>query len=375
MIYFFLFLFISFFSLVVLMIIHELGHFLVAKYFGVKIEEFGIGYPPRIWGKKIGDTLYSINLLPLGAFVKIYGETGGLEESHSFLNLKIWKRVLIVLGGVIAFWIVAIFIFTLVSFMGVQLPIPDDQAITKGDAFVRVGMVFKDSPAEKSGIKRGDIIKSVKVEEQIIPIKTIAQFQSIVKENQDKELTINFVRKGKEISVLTFVRSSPPKGEGPIGIGLERVVQVIEKSPWYLSLWKGVSYTFYITVNMVKGLFQIISELILGKGLPAGAQIAGPLGISVFLAQAAFMGKDYFLYLIGLISVAVAIFNLLPIPALDGGKLLFLLIEKIKGKPISAMVEQGITLLFFIILIVLALFVTIGFDIPRFKEFWINYLF
>src|SRR3989344_5576494 len=103
---------IAFFSLIALMIIHEFGHFIIAKKFGVKVEEFGIGYPPRVFGKKFGETIYSINLIPLGAFVKIHGEEGGIDDYRSFAKLTIWKSVLIVLGGVIAFWVASIIIFS-----------------------------------------------------------------------------------------------------------------------------------------------------------------------------------------------------------------------------------------------------------------------
>ena len=117
---------IAFLSLIILMIIHEFGHFIIAKKFGVKVEEFGIGYPPRMFGKKIGETIYSVNWIPLGAFVRIYGEEGGVEESRSFTNLKIWKRVLIIIGGVAAFWIAAIIIFSIVFAMGTNLPVSDN---------------------------------------------------------------------------------------------------------------------------------------------------------------------------------------------------------------------------------------------------------
>ena len=105
---------VAFLSLIALMIIHEFGHFVIAKKFGVRVEEFGIGYPPRIFGKKIGETIYSINWIPLGAFVRIYGEEGGVDDLRSFANLKIWQRVLIVIGGVAAFWVAAIIIFSIV---------------------------------------------------------------------------------------------------------------------------------------------------------------------------------------------------------------------------------------------------------------------
>ena len=105
---------VAFLSLIALMIIHEFGHFIIAKKFGVRVDEFGIGYPPRIFGKKIGETIYSVNWLPLGAFVRIYGEEGGVDDYRSFQNLKIWKRFLIMIGGVAAFWIAAIIIFSVV---------------------------------------------------------------------------------------------------------------------------------------------------------------------------------------------------------------------------------------------------------------------
>jgi regulator of sigma E protease len=107
----------AFLSLIALMIIHEFGHFIIAKKFGVKVEEFGVGYPPRIIGKKFGDTIYSVNWIPLGAFVKIYGEEGGVDDYRSFTGLKIWQRVLIVIGGVAAFWIASIVIFSVLFAM------------------------------------------------------------------------------------------------------------------------------------------------------------------------------------------------------------------------------------------------------------------
>ena len=105
---------VAFLSLIVLMIIHEFGHFIIAKKFGIRVDEFGVGYPPRMFGKKIGETIYSINWIPLGAFVRIHGEEGGLDDYRSFSSLKIWKRVLIIIGGVAAFWVTAMIIFSIV---------------------------------------------------------------------------------------------------------------------------------------------------------------------------------------------------------------------------------------------------------------------
>ena len=382
---------IAFLSLIALMIIHEFGHFIIAKKFGIRVDEFGIGYPPRIFGKKIGETIYSINLLPLGAFVRIYGEEGpdakdsheagasvlGVDDYRSFANLKIWKRVLIVIGGVVAFWIVAMIIFSIVFAIGADLPVGDNDVQGLTNPQVKVIMVSQDSPASKAGLKTGDTLlqienikdESAKVESEIVNLNKIKDFQNFTKSHVNEQVKITVERNGKTFDVSLTPRVSPPAGQGAVGIGLERMATLVTKYPWYLAPIQGVSYTWQTTVNALKSLYSLFADLLSMKGLPQGAEFAGPLGITVFLANAASYGPGFFLYFIGIISVLVAIFNLFPIPALDGGKLIFLLIEKIKGKPVSVKVEQGITVTFFVILIALSLFITVKFDIPRFADF------
>ncbi|MFH1967826.1 MAG: M50 family metallopeptidase [bacterium] len=356
-------------SLVALMIVHEFGHFIIAKKFGVRVDEFGIGYPPRIFGKKIGETIYSVNLLPLGAFVRIYGEEGGIDDYRSFANLKIWKRVLIVIGGVAAFWIASLIIFSVVFAMGADIPIGDQDVPGLTNPQVKIIMVSANSPAAEAGLKPTDTIKEVKTGESIIQINKISDFQKITEENKGNEISVVVEREGKDISFNLVPRISPPAGEGSVGIGLDRMATLIKKHPWYLAPVQGAIYTWQTTANALAGLYQVLLNLVSGKGAPEGASFAGPLGITVFLANAASYGPGFFLYFIGLISVFVAIFNLFPIPALDGGKLVFLLIEKLKGRPVSAKIEQNITVVFFLILIALSIFVTIKFDIPRFTDF------
>jgi regulator of sigma E protease len=360
---------VAFLSLIALMIIHEFGHFIIAKKFGVRVDEFGIGYPPRIFGKKIGETIYSINWIPLGAFVKIYGEEGGVDDYRSFQNLKIWQRILIVIGGVAAFWIVAIILFSIVFGIGADLPVGDQDVQGLNNAQIKVVDVSQNSPASQAGLKITDTIKDIKIGNSDIKINKIADFQKITGENKGKQITLTIERNGKVFDVSLTPRVNPPSGEGAVGLGLERIATLIQKYPWYLAPVQGTVYTWQTTVNALKGLYVVFANLITGKGAPQGAEFAGPLGITVFLANAASYGAGFFLYFIGMISVFIAIFNLFPIPALDGGKLIFLLIEKIKGKPVSPNVEQGITMICFIILIVLSLFITIKFDIPRFSDF------
>jgi len=362
---------IALFSLVVLMVIHEFGHFIIAKKFGVRVDEFGIGYPPRLFGKKFGETLYSVNLLPLGAFVRIYGEEGGVDDYRSFVGKKIWQRVLIVLGGVVAFWIASYVIFSIVFLIGADLPIGDTDATGLTNARVQIISVSKDSPADIGGIKAGDIILNLKSGENNQQVNLIKDFQNFTKENAGKELQVS-VKRDNQIINLNFVPRTDeqiPAGQGRTGVGIERVATLINKTAWWQAPWQGAVYTWTTTVNAVKGLWLTFSMLFAGKGAPAGAEFAGPLGITVFLAQAANLGAGFFLYFIGSISVFIALFNLFPIPALDGGKLIFLIIEKIMGKPVPVRVEQIITAVFFFILIALSLFITIRFDIPRFTDF------
>ena len=359
------------------MIIHEFGHFIIAKKFGVRVDEFGIGYPPRIFGKKFGETIYSVNWIPLGAFVRIYGEEGGLDDYKSFSNLKIWKRVLIIIGGVAAFWLASIIIFSIVFAMGADLPVGDQDVAGLNNPQIKVISVSQNSPASQAGLEVGDTLlqissaryESAESETEVLQLNKIKDFQDFTKAHAGEQVGLKLQRGGKIFDVSFSPRVNPPAGEGVVGVGLERMASLIEKTSWYMAPVKGVTYTWQTTVTALQGLYSLFSDLILGKGAPAGASFAGPLGITVFLANAASYGLGFFLYFIGTISVFIAIFNLFPIPALDGGKLVFLLIEKIKGKPVSVKVEQWITLIFFVILIALSIFITIKFDIPRFTDF------
>jgi regulator of sigma E protease len=360
---------IAFLSLIALMIIHEFGHFIIAKKFGVRVDEFGIGYPPRIFGKKIGETIYSINWLPLGAFVRIYGEEGGVDDYRSFSNLKIWKRVLIVIGGVAAFWLAAIIIFSIVFAIGTDLPVGDQDVQGLTNVQVKIVSISSNSPASIAGLKIADTIKDIKVAGVDTKINKIGDFQKITGNNKGKEIILTIERGSQSLDVSLTPRINSPAGEGLVGVGLERMATLIKKTSWYMAPVQGVVYTWQTTVSALQSLYLTFATLLSGKGAPQGAEFAGPLGITVFLANAASYGPGFFLYFIGMISVMIAIFNLFPIPALDGGKLIFLLIEKIKGKPVSVKVEEAITLTCFVILIALSLFITIRFDIPRVYDF------
>jgi regulator of sigma E protease len=352
--------FIAFISLIGLMVLHEFGHFILAKKFGVKVEEFGVFLPPRLFGKKIGETIYSLNLLPLGAFVKLFGETEQIKEPQSFTGKPIWQRTLIILGGVVSFWFISVVLLSIVFEMGVPQAISDEEEAPNPE--VQIVAVAPGSPAQIAGIKPGDVIKELQITNYELGIDKVKQVQEFTNLYKGKEVTLT-IERGKEIFYATLVpRVSPPEGEGAMGVTLARM---IEKSyPWYLAAVKGIEATFNLTKGVVIGISQVFGNLIQGKGLPPGAEIMGPVGIGKLMTQIAQMGINYYLQFIAIISIYLAIFNILPIPALDGGKLLFLGIEKIRRKPVSEKIEQNVTSIFFALLITLMIWVTIK-DIAR----------
>jgi len=372
---------IAFISLIGLMVIHEFGHFILAKRFGVKVEEFGIGYPPRLFGKKIGETIYSLNLLPFGAFVKIYGEEGGIENYRSFSQKPIWQRMLIVLGGVLSFWLVSILLLSLVMGLGAPTAISDEENGSLRDAKVQIAAVAPASPADKSGIKAGDTIREFKIqnsetelpfsinesegeEENVVlfafKIQKVREIQEFTEEYKGKEVTLT-IERGKEIFDVSLVpRISPPSGEGAMGVALVRTA--IKSYPWWQGGWQGIKAAFNLTFAVIEGWSGAIKNIV--KGAPSGVQLMGPVGIFSLFNQAGQLGVNYFLQFIAVISIYIALFNILPIPAVDGGKFLFLIIEAFRKKPFSPKIEQNITAVFFALLIMMMIWVTIK-DISR----------
>lgn len=346
---------IAFIGLVGLLVLHEFGHFILAKKFGVRVDEFGIGYPPRIFGKKIGETIYSLNLLPFGAFVKLPGETEKTDDPHGFSRQAIWKRALIVFGGVLSFWLIAVIIFSITSGLGTPVAIGDDAAGNLVDPKVQIVAVLADSPAKMAGLTAGDSIKQLTVNGQQSAINKVKELQDLTEQYKGREIILT-VERGKEVFDVSLIpRVSPPSGEGPIGVSLVRTA--VKSYPWYLTPWQGILTTFNMTGAVIEGYGQAIKNLIAGK--PTGVEMVGPVGVFHLLTQVSRLGLSYFLQFIGMIAIYIAIFNILPIPAVDGGRLLFLGMEAVRRKPISEKVEQKVTVAFFGLLLMLMVWVTI----------------
>jgi len=346
---------IVFFSLIALAIIHEFGHFVVAKRFGTNVEEFGIGYPPRITGKKLGNTFYSLNWLPFGAFVRIKGEEGdvSIEEVQGIQAKPIWQRALIILGGVISFWLVSIILLTIIFRTGAPITISDATEVDK--AKVQIISVAKESPAEEAGIRVGDTIRNIRYQDSSFNISKVKEVQEFTEKHKGEKVIL-IIERGKESIELSLIpRIEIPEGQGAIGIGLIRTV--IDQYPLPVAFLEAIKTCLNLTSQILMGFGNAFKNAFYRQ--PTGVQLMGPIGIGSLMTQAIEVGFVYYLQLVALISIHLAIVNLLPIPAVDGGKLLFLGLEKIKGRPLNQKIERGVNSLFFILLIIIMFFVTI----------------
>ncbi len=365
----------------VLVLLHEAGHFLMAKKFGVFVEEFGIGLPPRIWGKKIGETVYSLNALPFGGFVKIFGENGmeenlaesdsikveavseeltvsgneieikeellsaeiGVPRKKQFGELKIWKRTVILVAGVMLN-----FVFGWILISSVFISGAPESLIIAG--------VAKNSPAASAGILAGDKLISAKTETEIIEgsIKT-KEFVAFIDRNKGEEVSFRIERKNDIKEIKSVPRENPPKGEGALGVSLMEAG--FAKKPFFESLSEG----FKTSVRMVKEVYVSVFDMA-GKALAGKSglsQVTGPVGIVRTASETNSLGIIYLIQLLAMISLNLAALNFFPFPALDGGRVLFLIIEKIKGSPLPKKIENYANAFGMMILLALMAIVTI----------------
>ncbi len=345
-----------------LIFVHELGHFLMARRMGVKVEEFGFGFPPRMFGVRRGDTTYSINWIPLGGFVKIKGEQGDHPtDQDSFTSKKVWQRFLILSAGV-GMNIVLAFVLISIGFM-IGLPSVVDQDGVAGanvrDLKIQIVEVQDQSPAAQAGLAVGDTI--LRVDDQ--PVTTITVFQNYTKEKNAQPMTLLVKRGGEERIVTVTPTILEGSDHAVVGIGLVES-GLISYAP-HLAIWEGLKTTGMLLWRIIEAFYTVLRNLIIG--VPVGADIAGPIGIAVLTGQVAKLGFIYILQFTALLSLNLAVINFLPIPALDGGRVLFLIIEKIRGKAINRKIEATVHNVGFFVLIGLVILVTFR-DVSRFSE-------
>jgi len=339
----------------ILILTHEWGHFIAARKSGLTVEEFGFGFPPRIFSIKRGETLYSINLLPLGGFVKILGEDGTeFDNPKSFSSKPVGIRSLITVSGVFMNFLLAALLLVIGFYIGLPQIIDKDNEVLAKNVKIQIIAVSSNSPAEKAGIKMGDVIKYVKSGNKNVAINEISILQENINDRKGKEISI-VVQRGKEIFEINAVpRINTPEGEGALGIALAKTG--IISYPWYKSFWLGIKSAFIISWEIIKGFGSLLKNLITSGTIPR--DISGPVGIAVLTNQAAALGFIYLLQLVAIISLNLAVLNLIPFPALDGGRLLFLGIEKIKGSKVNPKIENAIHSVGIVLLLALVILIT-----------------
>ena len=264
--------------LAILVLVHEFGHFIAAKRQGVRVEEFGFGFPPRLFGWKKGETLYSVNLIPLGGFVKLYGEEyheikkGSKISSRAFVHKKPWQKALIVVAGVIGNFLLG---WVLISFLFTQgVPVPTNKVIVES--------ISENSPAESSGIRKGDVATKIVVGEKQYKLSSATDLINLSKKFSGTEMAVTVLRNNKEVELKLTPRKNPPEGQGPLGVTITTFVE--KKFPWYNAPVFGLIESFNITKNIVIELSKTFAQLLTLQ--KPTAQIAGPIGIVQFTSQA-----------------------------------------------------------------------------------------
>lgn len=338
--------------LALLVLVHEFGHFIVAKKTGMEVKEFGFGFPPRIFGIKRGETIYSVNWLPFGGFVKIVGEDNEEQDNpRSFVNKGFWARFGTLIAGVVMNVILAWVLLSIGLIIGLPTAIDQGQPLPAHARLRSESMSILDvasgSPAEKIGLQSGDQIKSVDGKN----FSNLDALVDYVHSEEGKTVDMQIMRGKENLDFKVYARQNPPADQGSLGIALGYVG--ILYYPWQYAPYQGALATWQILAETGSGLYHIVST---GQGLK---DLGGPVRIASLTGEVTLLGVSYIINFAALLSVNLAILNIIPFPALDGGRILFLLIEKIRRKKNNQTVEQWFNVIGFAILILLILLVSI----------------
>jgi regulator of sigma E protease len=369
-----------------LVVVHEWGHFIFARRNGVEVEEFGIGFPPKAWGKKIkspkGDYLFTVNWLPLGGFVRLKGEHDSDTEKGTFGAASIGAKTKIMAAGVGMNLITALILFMIVAWIGMpqlldnQYKVASDSKVVRepdNKGQIKIGDVRKGGPADKAGITSDDQIVSIAGTK----ITAAEQMAGVTQSNAGKTVDIVIKHDGKEKTVQATLGS---QGPGYLGVSQYSAETGFEtrRSTWSAPIVAvGVTYDFTIATvkglgTAVAGLGSIIAGTATGNSeartngqTEASQQVSGPVGIFAVLYAGASQGIGFVLFVIGIISLSLAIMNVLPIPALDGGKLFITYAHRLFGKRVTEKFENYAYGISFMLLIGLMIIITVV-DVKRF---------
>lgn len=328
-----------------LIFFHELGHFLVAKRVGIGVMEFAIGFGPRIAGFQSGETAYSLRAFPLGGFVRLVGEDPDeVQESDSFQKQAVWKRFSVIAAGPVMNFILAILLFSLIYFAFLGVPVYDSSAI---------GVVEPGGRAAQAGLLPGDRIVSIQGE----TVRNWNEVVDLIHVHPEQEIVIDFERENERRSVTVKPARDPQSGVGLIGIRSE--TRLYAPVP---ALRLGLTHTFWF----IRYIGVSIGQMLTGRVAP---DVVGPVGIIQLVGEVARTGVVNLLSLAAIISLNLGFLNLLPIPALDGSRLMFLLVEGVRGRPVDPQKESFVHFVGFTVLILLMILIAYR-DIARLNLFF-----
>ena len=345
----------------ILVVAHEFGHFYAARREGVTVEEFGVGFPPRVFSRRKGKTLYSINLFPIGGFVRLKGEDGSEKGKGSFASLTFWPKTRIIMAGVVVNLLIAYLIFTFLLIIGIP-PLGQDlpsfgpvKPSQSGESSLTVFGVTKDGSASKGGIAQGDNIISIDNK----PLEDNAQLRAYTIENKGKEVTIVISRNGQE-SNKTVMLGSDEK-TGVLGVSAEKIQ--LTSYAW----WAAPFAALVLMVQFVLATLAAFGNLIIGlfARREVSQQVSGPIGIVSVFSQIVNFGPRFVLLFVASISLSLAVINALPLPALDGGRQFVLILQKL-GLKVTPERENLYHLVGFVALISLMIIISIS-DIARMR--------
>ncbi len=364
--------------LILLIVVHEFGHFIVAKRSGIRVDEFGIGFPPKLFGKKYGETEYTVNALPFGGFVKIFGENpdsesiSGPDSSRALIHKPKLIQAAVLFAGIFFNILLAWILFSVTLMAGTPAVGGVNQNLSQyiSGERILVTQVLPGSPAEKSNMLAGDEIVSlsnnISNSTSQSNADTSEKISSFIKGNNGKIIEINVIRDGK-IKTITVTPQRGLISDSPdtpaIGIAMGLVGTL--KLPVHLAVWEGGKQTISMLYHITIGIGAFLYDALLFKA--DLSSVAGPVGIVSLVGSASALGLVALMNFTALISLNLAVINLIPFPALDGGRLLFLLIEAINGSPIKPRIANSFNIIGFTLLILLMLVVTYSDILRMFK--------
>jgi len=352
--------------LFVLILVHEWGHYITAKKTGMQVDEFGIGFPPKLFGKKIGETEYTLNALPIGGFVRIVGENAediaagekGSVNPRSFVRKPKWAQAVVLVAGVVMNVLFAWLLYVVIFMVGTTTAVVDE-ANAPADSQLQITRVTPNSPVDEAGVPVGAFVVALTSDARKVTNLTVKQFQTFIAEHGNEPLSLTYYHNQATTTVSVTPRAGLVETEPNRSlIGVSLALVTFEKHD-FLAALKKASVTTYETLGFViVGLGSFLYDAVLYKA--DFEQVAGPVGIAGLVGEAAAGGFTSLLHFTAIISLNLAVINLLPVPALDGGRLVMVGIEAIIRRPINPVWVARLNAVGFILLILLMVAVTVG---------------